>query len=108
MSRPHVVKHGTVNEYGNFKCRCDLCREAWSIYMKKMHSVPCRSRCGRLASKYSKTGLCRKCEAKARRDAYPIAHGTESGYNRGCKCRPCMDAAAAARRRRRREKRLGT
>lgn len=24
--------HGTVNMYNNYRCRCELCREAWNIY----------------------------------------------------------------------------
>lgn len=43
MPRVHVVKHGTRNEYNNFGCRCDECRQANSNYYlrkgftEKMH-----------------------------------------------------------------------
>lgn len=33
--RTHVVEHGTLNEYNNFGCRCELCREANTQYMRE-------------------------------------------------------------------------
>jgi hypothetical protein len=30
---PHVVTHGTVNEYANYGCRCQPCRDAWAAYL---------------------------------------------------------------------------
>lgn len=43
----HVIKHGTVNEYSNYGCRCEECRKAHHAYYyprlvtwrKKQHNV---------------------------------------------------------------------
>lgn len=32
MSRRHIVRHGTYNEYQNYGCRCDDCRHACGVY----------------------------------------------------------------------------
>jgi len=33
--RAHLnVRHGTVNAYSNYNCRCDLCKQAFAVYMK--------------------------------------------------------------------------
>lgn len=28
------VKHGIPSTYNNYNCRCDICREAWAMYMR--------------------------------------------------------------------------
>lgn len=33
-SGPHVVEHGTINEYNNWGCRCDLCKQAWRYWYR--------------------------------------------------------------------------
>jgi len=27
-------EHGKASSYNNYKCRCDLCRQAWADYMR--------------------------------------------------------------------------
>jgi len=90
-------KHGTSGGYSNHHCRCDLCRAAWAVACKKTKQGTCGSCGGTLFNKYVST-LCRNCwEEKRPR----WRHGTESGYNAGCKCSECRKAANAARNRRR-------
>ena len=31
----YIRTHGTIAEYNNHNCRCDLCKQAWSDYMRK-------------------------------------------------------------------------
>jgi hypothetical protein len=44
-------KHGTVNEYGNYDCRCDDCRKAWN------------ADCQRLRQRRVAQGICVECSA---------------------------------------------
>lgn len=30
-----MMKHGTVNGYSNYKCRCPECKKAWNDYQKE-------------------------------------------------------------------------
>lgn len=81
------AEHGTYNMYANHKCRCDPCRKAASAYV--------------LAANH-RTGRCRPREQYlAELAAQPKVHGTEGGYNRGCRCASCKDASVEARKRRR-------
>lgn len=32
---PDDPRHGTTGGYGNHKCRCDRCREAWNSHMRE-------------------------------------------------------------------------
>jgi hypothetical protein len=41
--------HGTTNCYNNWGCRCDLCRKAWTDYMRI------------LRQNKVKIGICRDC-----------------------------------------------
>ena len=34
-----VIRHGTVNEYNNYGCRCDRCRDAWAAYRPRSRSL---------------------------------------------------------------------
>lgn len=95
-----VPEHGTANGYGNYNCRCKKCKAAHAEYMAKMNKRPCKD-CGEPTwGRYSVTGLCRKCVGIRKRK--PIKHGTETGYNNGCRCEECTCAASDARRKRRR------
>lgn len=61
--RPHVVEHGTVNEYSNYNCRCDDCKRAWrdwyreSARRRRLFLGPCTIP-GCEIGQYSK-GLCK-------------------------------------------------
>lgn len=71
------VVHGTVQGYGYWKCRCELCRQANRDYYGTKFSME---------------------EYKAQ---FPLVHGTEKGYQRGCRCDECRSASTKARQRRR-------
>lgn len=64
-------RHGTVDGYRRFKCKCQPCKDAWNAH--------CR-------------------EARAARHAMKLdpddrRHGTSNFYsNYGCRCRPCTEA----------------
>lgn len=62
-------RHGTTNGYQNLGCRCELCKHANSVQMRKQ---------------------------RARRFASPTpahVHGSVNGYgNWGCRCERCTDA----------------
>jgi hypothetical protein len=95
----HTVQHGTVNEYANFGCRCDLCKSAMAEYQKERREVPCVE-CGRPRwSRANGTGLCEECWIEQARR--PITHGTQSGYKKGCRCDECRAVSNAARSRHR-------
>lgn len=95
----HVTQHGTVNEYMNYRCRCDECRAAMSDYQRKAMGTPCPS-CGRLHyGRYRPGSLCRDCRHAKQREN--LVHGTEAGYKRGCRCDVCKEAANRSRRERR-------
>jgi hypothetical protein len=91
----HVIRHGTVNEYGNFGCRCDACRAAAIEYHRRRCQTPCIGGCGVLCwGKLPKhQGRCRLCANAAR---IRVEHG-EAAYHRGCRCDVCRAASAAAR-----------
>lgn len=36
---PSFVSHGTSNAYTNYRCRCDRCREAHSLYRSQRRAV---------------------------------------------------------------------
>lgn len=58
--------HGTPNGYGNKKCRCDDCRDAWNEYHREFRRRP---------------------------QPEGMIHGIASSYtNRGCKCPECKAA----------------
>jgi hypothetical protein len=95
---PHVVQHGTMNEYGNYGCRCDECKEAAAQYQKGKASTPC-PQCGKsIWGRFRPGALCRECDFARRRTPLDQWHGTVNGYSRGCRCRACKDASNAARR----------
>lgn len=29
----HTIKHGTLSEYTNYKCRCEKCQHAWNAFV---------------------------------------------------------------------------
>jgi len=68
---PDDPRHGSVNAYGNLKCRCDDCRAAWAAAYR---------------------------EKRANWAAHPLPpgdsrHGTNNGYaNYGCRCMNCTIA----------------
>jgi hypothetical protein len=81
-------RHGTTNAYSNHGCRCARCRAAATEQHREwMH----------------RTGRTTPMEvwAQEREKRYPVLHGMESGYNRGCRCEKCKRASAEARRLRR-------
>ncbi len=79
-------KHGTIGGYSNHKCRCDACAKVWRDY------------CRELAWD---TGRRRPMEIHLNNLIAKHVHGTEGGYNRGCKCALCLTAASEARKERR-------
>jgi hypothetical protein len=44
-----TVKHGTINEYANYKCRCAECRKVWN------------EDCKRLRRRRIANGICVEC-----------------------------------------------
>lgn len=75
---PNDHRHGTVNGYGNLRCRCPRCRAANTAQMRVARA------------------RMRAAVAAGQRD---LRHGTTGGYtNYGCHCEHCSraerDAAA--------------
>ena len=74
MTEPMALndpRHGTVNGYGNLRCRCDDCRAAWAEYFRGLRA------------------------ARTARGLPPDdpRHGTQNGYNNcGCRCTDCTTA----------------
>ena len=101
----HETQHGTVNEYGNYGCRCDECKSAMADYQRTRATVQCPN-CGQpMWARWRNTKLCRSCDHAARHTPLDKWHGTETGYKRGCRCDECR-ATATARRRERRNRNL--
>ena len=99
---PHDHRHGTVNAYCNYGCRCDACRKAQADYMREKYRRMCRTDgCPNLVWTHRKgySGLCIECASKDK--VKPIVHGTETGYTKGCRCLACRKASAEERRFRR-------
>lgn len=68
-------RHGTENGYGNLKCRCDRCRAAHAIFVKK-----CR------------------VQRNEKLPAVGEMHGTQGCYiNYDCRCIPCTISVHLAR-----------
>ncbi len=62
-------RHGTENGYGNLKCRCADCTEAWRAYCQRRRET---------------------ARAKAAADPSLVPHGTATGRDvMGCRCEPC-------------------
>ena len=61
------LRHGTVDGYYSFKCKCDACRAASRAYRAELRSRPI---------------------------PHGTATGYQ---NRGCRCEPCREAEAEAR-----------
>ncbi len=73
-NNPDDERHGTLNGYTNYHCKCVPCRTFGRAYSKKM------------ARKRRQKGL----------PAGSKLHGTEGGYsNYKCRCVPCLEARAA-------------
>jgi hypothetical protein len=83
--------HGTVNGYNNYRCRCDLCREAIRAYQPLKDAIE-RHRRAVLGIRPWDQYL---AEIEPR-------HGTESRYRKGCRCTSCRSQASAERAHRRR------
>ncbi len=68
-----TIPHGTPSGYGNYRCRCDACRAAWTPYSRRVR---------------------RSAAAKAKQRGCPMEkHGTLSGYQYyGCRCQGCRAA----------------
>ena len=88
--------HGTVSRYTS-GCRCNVCRAAMRARYQALR-VPC-SECGELMSGHARGRLCRRCWTKAQ--TKPLIHGTERGYNKGCRCEFCIRASRRGRQERR-------
>ena len=74
---PSDPRHGTVNGYGNLKCRCDRCRETWAVHNRHL-----------------------RIERAASLAPDDPRHGTISTYqNYMCRCYDCTKTASAARKR---------
>lgn len=104
-NRTHTIVHGTLNEY-QLGCRCDKCVSNRSAYNTSMYRGTCM-KCGKPAWPRAKKRpipqnvLCRSCFREKMAIEYPIPHGTENGYNRGCRCSECTKAQTLARKGRR-------
>lgn len=100
-----MIPHGTQNGYGNYNCRCDLCKAAGAEYRRtKSHFSPCPNCGARTMNRYrGAQALCRACRNEQVRgpNGENLVHGTERGYKRGCRCESCKLAGARARRERR-------
>lgn len=71
------VPHGHYSRYTNYKCRCLLCRAAWTNY--------CRERRQQRERDLATGRITRE-------------HGVYTTYaNYGCRCAPCRYAAARQR-----------
>lgn len=72
---PDDPRHGTANGYGNLKCRCDACREAWRQYEpSRAAQERYRRRLGMQPAKRGRT------------------HGIRATYVHGCRCDECREA----------------
>lgn len=89
----HVVKHGTVNEYQNYGCRCDACREVAMAYI--MNRKRCE-KCGGPRSPRKGQRFCQSCSPH-----FQETHGIAGYKRRHCRCDVCRAAAAAQKRRQR-------
>jgi hypothetical protein len=85
------VQHGTLNAYSNRNCRCDECRKVWAVHCREQNH-----RAGRHQPMHVYLAALR-----ARAEANPPPHGTETRYKNGCRCEDCRGIATRARRRRR-------
>lgn len=84
--------------------------DAKAIERLRSQRQPCKGGCGKLVWTHTKghngkprTGYCTACFVEHER---PIKHGTESGYDRKCRCHLCRQAATVAKRRRRQKTRV--
>jgi len=78
-------RHGTINGYNNYKCRCPMCKQAWADYMRDLNH---------------RRGRHQPMEQYLQelRDRPLPAHGTESRYIKyKCRCNECRYAAMVAR-----------
>ena len=79
-----IPRHGTPAEYTNHKCRCDECRDAWRVYMKRIRDE-------RKAS--LETGVSRPARGRGRPPKDAPQHGLASTYrNWKCRCPACTEA----------------
>lgn len=63
-------RHGSIGAYTNHRCRCEVCRKSWRLFMAEKRAA----RVARLATE-------------------PVAHGLYSTYtNWGCRCDRCRRA----------------
>jgi len=71
---PEDSRHGSINGYGNLKCRCPECREENTARRAE-----------------------RREAVRNTLDDDDERHGTNNAYtNYGCKCDPCKEAHAIA------------
>lgn len=98
-------KHGTVNEYSYYGCRCRLCKDANNTYLRDYHKRTGSSRQQRrringcediteaecialLKSQNNKCAICRK-EIQWPSKYTHVDHDHETGKVRGILCRSC-------------------
>jgi hypothetical protein len=82
------VKHGTTTGYKNHGCRCDSCRKAWSTHWREYRAV----------NREVVQAAERKRRAAKQGTVRGDQHGTETGYNYGCRCDLCSEAHTTASR----------
>ena len=79
-------EHG-VSAYSNHRCRCDVCRSAFSEYQRNAR---------------------RERRERLRQDPELAQHGLAATYhNWSCRCRPCTDAASTETMARKQRAQLG-
>lgn len=72
------VVHGTSTGYSHYKCKCELCKEAFSKQQKR---------------NYYRRKAIEQAKREAGLEADTIEHGTVSGYSKKmCRCKLCTEA----------------
>lgn len=77
---PSFVVHGKPSTYGNWRCRCELCKEAWRVHMRRQNIL--NKRPAAIAHRKAKLAT-----------FGPERHGLMQTYTYyGCRCDKCKAA----------------
>lgn len=74
MTKDRSKLHGTLSQYYRYKCRCDLCKECYSIWKRELRIK--NGETANIRGPYSKDP----------------EHGTTARYHRKCRCDLCRAA----------------